>query len=156
MAQTLVLGGFGSRVWGSITLPRGQKDSQRKAPQAINAWMTAEDVAHLLLSGEFLEAGVPVPATFAPLALESAASSVKRWQQEGRIFAIHDLYPRYQFDSRGRPYPAIERALAVLGSCDLLKVGNWFASPNLHLQGRRPRELLASASGDVLRALEQA
>lgn len=156
MAQTLVLGGFGSRVWGSVAVPRGQQDSQRRAPQTINAWMTAEEVAELLLSGEFLEAGVPVPPRFAPMALDSAASSVKRWEQEGRIFAIHDLYPRYQFDSRGRPYPAIERALTVLGSSDLLKVGNWFASPNAHLQGRRPRELLASASAEVLRALEQA
>ncbi|HXY21075.1 MAG TPA: hypothetical protein VEI29_00220 [Burkholderiaceae bacterium] len=156
MAQTLVLGGFGSRVWGSIALPRGEQDSQRRPPQTINAWMTVEEVAHLLLSGEFFEVGVPIPATFAPLALESAVSSVKRWQQEGRIFAIHDLYPRYQFDSRGRPYPAIERALAILGTWDLLKVGNWFASPNAHLQGRRPRELLASASADVLRAVEQA
>lgn len=156
MAQTLVLGGFGTRVWGSVALPRGQQDSQRKPPQAINAWMTAEEVAHLLLSGEFLEAGVPVPATFAPLALESAVNSVKRWEQEDRIFAIHALYPRYQFDSRGRPYPAIERALAVLGSSDLLKVGNWFAAQNVHLQGRRPRELLASASAEVLRALKQA
>jgi len=156
MAQTLVLGGFGSRVWGSIALPRGQQDAQRKPPQTINAWMTAEEVALLLLSGEFLEAGVPVPATFAPLALESAVSSVERWEQEGRIFAIHDLYPRYQFDSRGRPYPAIERALAILGGSDLLKIGNWFASPNAHLQGRRPRELLGTRSGDVLRALEQA
>jgi len=155
MAQTLVLGGFGSRVWGSIALPRGQQDAQRKAPQTINAWMTAEDVAHLLLSGEFFEAGVPVPATFAPLALESAVSSVKRWEQEGRIFAIHDLYPRYQFDSRGRPYPAIERALAILGGSDLLKIGNWFASPNAQLQGRRPRELLGTRSADVLQALEQ-
>jgi len=156
MAQTLVLGGFGSRVWGSIALPRGHQDSQRKPPQTINAWMTTEEVAHLLLSGEFLEVGVPVPVTFAPLALESAVSSVKRWEQEGRIFAIHDLYPRYQFDSRGRPYPAIERALAILGASDLLKIGNWFAAPNAHLQGRRPRELLGTRSAEVLRALEQA
>jgi len=156
MAQALVLGGFGSRVWGSHAFPRGQRDAQQSQPKAINAWMSAEDVADLLLSGEFLDAGVPIPATFAPLAVESAVSSVRRWQQEGRIFAIHDLYPRYQFDSRGRPYPTIERALTALGSSDLLRVGHWFASPNLHLNGRRPQELLASAPAEVLRALRWA
>jgi len=153
MAQALVLGGFGSRVWGSLVMPRGEQESQREQPKAINAWMSAEDVARLLLSGEFLDAGVPIPPTFAPMALESAVGSVRRWAQEGRIFAIHDLYPRYQFDSRGRPFAAIERALTVLGSSDPLKVGNWFAAPNPDLHGRRPRELLASAQAEVLGAL---
>jgi len=155
MAQALVLGGFGSRVLGSVALPRDPQDSQQKQPQAINAWMTADDVAHLLLRGEFLDAGVPIPASFAPLAVESAVSSVRRWLQEGRIFAIHDLFPRYQFDSRGRPYPAIERAVTALGSSDPLKIGHWFASPNFYLHGKRPQEALATAQADVLRALEQ-
>lgn len=156
MAQALVLGGFRSRVWGSVAVGRGAHDAQKRRPNAINAWMSAEDVANLLLRGEFHDAGVAVPASFAPLALESAVNSVQRWLQEGRIFAIHELYPRYQFDSRGRPYPAVEHALAVLGRSDPLKVGNWFATPNLHLQGRRPQELLASAPAEVLRALEPA
>jgi len=155
MAQALVLGGFGSRVWGSVAFGGNPQDAQREPPKTINAWMTAEDVAFLLLSGEFLDCGVPIPASFSPLAVESAVNSVRRWLREGRVFAIHDLYPRYQFDSRGRPYPAIERALQALGFSDPLKVGHWFASPNFYLHGRRPQELLASAPTEVLRALER-
>ncbi len=156
MSESAVLGGIGSRVsWGSVAFRHGMRQDPPKAkPRTFSAWLSAEDVAHLLLSGEFLDAGVPVPRKFAPQAVASAISSVERWTREGRIFAIHDLYPRYQFDSRGRPYPPVERALAVLGSAELLRVGNWFATPNIHLGGRRPQELLPTAPGEVLRALE--
>jgi hypothetical protein len=143
--------------WGSALFQREARDQPRAParPQPGNAWLCAEDVARLLLAGEFVDAGVAVPASFAPQALESATSSVRRWIQEGRIFAIHDLYPRYQFDRRGRPYPAIEHVIARLGGKGDLRVGNWFATPNEHLQGRRPQELLATAPADVLFALEQ-
>ena len=97
-----------------------------------------------------------MPASFAPQALESAASSVRRWTQEGRIFAIHELYPRYQFDRSGRPYPSIEQVIARLGDEGELRVGNWFATPNEYLQGRRPQELLPTSPADILRALERA
>jgi hypothetical protein len=157
MTQAAVLGGLArGPSWGSLAFERGRRDSQVPRRQAANAWMTAEEVAVLLLSGEFLDAGVPVPAAFAPLAVESAVNSVRRWTQEGRIFAIHELYPRYQFDSHGRPYAAVECALAVLGCEQPLRVGNWFATPNVHLKGRRPQELLASSPAEVLQALERA
>jgi len=154
-------------VWGAMRNPvvRGSALFQRNArdeprtparPDQGNAWLSVEDVARLLLAGEFLDAGVSVPASFAPQALESAASSVRRWTLEGRIFAIHDLYPRYQFDRRARPYPSIEQVIARLGGQGELRVGNWFATPNEHLQGRRPQELLGTAPADILRALEHA
>jgi hypothetical protein len=158
MSDVMVWGGIRNPVvWGSALFQRNTRDEPRAAarPQPGNAWLSSEDVARLLLAGEFLDAGVSVPAAFAPPALASAVSSVERWTREGRIFAIHDLYPRYQFDRRGRPYPAIERALAHLGNQGELRVGNWFATPNEHLQGRRPQELLATAPADVLRALER-
>ncbi|SPE34351.1 exported hypothetical protein [Burkholderiales bacterium] len=155
MTQAAVLGGFAiGPSWASLAFQRGRQESPGKRRQAANAWMSAEEVAVLLLSGEFLDAGVAVPASFAPLAVESAVSSVRRWTQEGRIFAIHELYPRYQFDSRGRPYGAVERALEVLGSSEPFRVGNWFATPNARLKGRRPQELLASSPAEVLRVLE--
>ena len=118
-----------------------------------SAWLTAEDVAKLLLRGEFLDMGVTVPSRFAPQAVASAESSVRRWTEEGRIFAIHDLFPRYQFDERGRPFPAIERAIQVFGKNDPLRVGNWFSARNGHLDGHRPQELLETQSADVVRAL---
>ena len=157
MSDVMVLGGMRNPViWGSTLFQRGTREEPRASkPQTGNAWLCAEDVARLLLAGEFLDAGVSVPAAFAPQALASAVSSVERWTQEGRIFAIHDLYPRYQFDRRGRPHPPVERALARLGDEGVLRVGNWFATPNEYLQGRRPQELLASAPADVLRALER-
>jgi hypothetical protein len=167
MSDVMVLGGTQNPViWGSPLFERGFGQEPRavkpqaaqapQAPQAGNAWLSAEDVARLLLTGEFLDAGVSVPASFAPQAMASAISSVERWTREGRIFAIHDLYPRYQFDRRGRPHPPIERAIALLGTQGVLRVGNWFATPNGLLQGRRPQELLAAAPADVLRALERA
>jgi hypothetical protein len=158
MSDVAVLGRMRNPViWGSTLFQRGIHDEPRASkPPAGNAWLSAEDVARLLLAGEFLDAGVCVPASFAPQALTSAVSSVQRWTQEGRIFAIHDLYPRYQFDRRGRPHPPVERALARLGDGGVLRVGNWFATPNEYLQGRRPQELLATAPSDVLRALDRA
>lgn len=158
MSEALVLGAAGTTLsWGSAAFSRSSWPApQRKQPQVGNAWLSAEDVAHLLLSGEFLDAGVAVPTRFAPQAVASAVSSVERWRDEGRIFAIHDLYPRYQFDSRGRPHPAVERTVKVLGAEDVLRLGSWFSSPNRYLEGRRPQELLSIAPVDVLRALEHA
>lgn len=158
MSDVMVLGAWGNSLgWNPALFPRGRQPEpqSRKAP-AGNAWLTAEDVARLILRGEFLDAGVSVPSRLAPQALASALDSVQRWTREGRIFAVHDLYPRYQFDDRGRPYPAIESALAQLGGANTLAVGNWFATPNRTLHGRRPQELLASAPADVQRALEAA
>ncbi len=159
MSDVMVWGGMRNPVvWGSALFQRGAREEARAParPQPGNAWLSADDVARLLLTGEFLDAGVSVPANFAPQALASAVSSVQRWTQEGRVFAIHDLYPRYQFDRRGRPYPCIERAIARLGGEGELRVGNWLATPNEHLQGRRPQELLATAPAEILHALEHA
>jgi len=108
----------------------------------------------MIVAGEYLDAGVMPPARLAPPALASAVNSVYRWTSEGRIFAVHELYPRYQFDDNGRPHAAVEQVLLHLGTTDLLRVGNWFAEPNVHLDGRRPQDLLASASAQVLQALQ--
>jgi len=159
MSNGMVWGGMRNPVvWGSALFQSDVRDEPRAParPETGNAWLSVDDVARLLLAGEFLDAGVPVPASFAPQALESAASSVRRWTLEGRIFSIHDLYPRYQFDRRARPYPSIEQVIARLGGQGDLRVGNWFATPNEHLLGRRPQELLATAPAEVLRALERA
>lgn len=162
MSEVQVLGGMGNPViWGSSSFRFGSRQEaprqakpEHKPAQTGNAWLSAEDVAQMILSGECLDARVSVPPRFAPAAVRSAVNSVERWQREGRIFAIHELFPRYQFDARGRPYAPVERALAVLGTGNVLRVGNWFATPNLHLDGRRPQELLATAPDEVLRALE--
>jgi len=160
-----VLGsGEATRVWGSgrVTI-RGPALAQiaQRAPAAPpppaggSAWLSADDVAQLILRGECAEARVSAPARFAPQAVASARQSVDRWLLEGRIFAIHELFPRYQFDGRGRPHAAVEVALGVFGRHDPLRVGNWFAAPNPYLGGKRPQELLATAPGFVVLALRR-
>jgi hypothetical protein len=158
-----------ARVWGAAGISADFRDRVAEEPRAralaarpvaarpvtFNAWLSAEEVALLILRGECAEAGISVPARFAPQAVASAISSVQRWTAEGRIFAIHDLYPRYQFDARGRPHPPVERALDVFGRSETLRVGNWFVAPNRNLGGKRPQELLATAPAFVVLALQK-
>jgi hypothetical protein len=161
-----VLGaGEAARVWGSgrVTIrgPALARDARRAPPppplrpMSFNAWLSAEDVALLILRGECAEAGVSAPARFAPQAVQSALQSVERWHEQGQIFAIHDLFPRYQFDGRGRPHAPVETAIVVFGRADPLRVGNWFSSPNPYLGGKRPQELLATAPAFVMLALRR-
>lgn len=144
-------------VWGSVGRqePRQRAAVRSSKAMTFNAWLSAEEVALLILIGECAEVGISVPARFSAQAIESALASVERWTQEGRIFAIHDLYPRYQFDSRGRPHPPVERALALFGRGEPLRVGNWFAAPNPYLGGKRPQELLSTAPAFVTLALQK-
>ncbi len=171
-AEAMVLGSFApTTAWywmgGNTATPTQQElpGRQDSAPRryssdvaaqratAASSWLTAEDVAQLVVRGEYLEAGVTVARRFAPQALESARKSVLRWTAERRIFQIHELYPRYQFDGFGRPRAAIERAIAALGSGGPLHVGNWFSTPNRHLDGKRPQQMLDIAPDEVMRAL---
>ena len=157
MSSVQVLGVMGnSLLWKSAQIePRAWSGAQKRPVRPGNAWLSAEEVALMVLAGECKDAGVSVPAQFSKQAIESAVCSVERWRDEGRVFAIHDLYPRYQFDGRGHPIVVIERVLAVLGTDDPLRVGNWFSAPHRHLMGRRPQELLAVAPTDVLHALDR-
>ncbi len=151
-----------AKVWGPTGISnsgtsrytaKGQSPAPEARPAPYNAWLSAEEVAMLILRGECAEAGISVPARFSAQALQSAVSSVERWAREGRIFAIHELFPRYQFDGRGRPHAAVERVLSVLDRRDPLRVGNWFASANPYLGGKRPQELLGTAPAFVILAL---
>jgi len=158
MSDVMVLGGFANSFsWSSAIFKReSREEPQVRKPQTGNSWLSASDVAQLIITGEFLDAGVAPPKRFAAPAMESALNSVQRWTSEGRIFAIHDLYPRFQFDAHGRPHAPVERAMQRLGTDDVLRVGNWFAMPNSYLHGRRPQDLLATAPDEVLRALQYA
>jgi len=160
MTEALVLGGIGNLIaWGTppsqvFTAYSGPRKA-RAQPATSSIWLSAEEVAQRLLTGECREAGVTVPARFAPQALASALSSVQRWTREGRIFCIQNRYAQFQFDSQGRPHPLIESALAILGRADALRVGRWFAGPNQHLGGKCPQDLVASAPEAVQYALER-
>ncbi len=139
---------------GSPLDTNAPRASERQQPATMDSWMTVLDVALLILSAEFEAAGACVPERFAPRALASAALSVRRWKDEGRIFAVGDLYPRYQFDIHGQPHAPVEKAISAFGRGNIAKIGNWFSSPNVILQGRRPRDLLSCDPYAVLGALQ--
>lgn len=149
-------GGGQRREDGSRAEERQAQAPRPRAGGSATTWLSAQDVALLLLRGECLEAGVEPPARYSPPAVISAVGSVERWTREGRIFAVQGRYPAYQFDERGRPFTLIERALQVFGRADPMRVGNWFAFPNAYLGGRRPHELLAAAPRNVELALQRA
>lgn len=134
-----------------------RRAARRPETSAVeDTWLTVTDIAHMLLRGECLDARVSVPQRFAPQAVESAMRSVERWRAEGRIFAIHGRYPRYQFDANGRPYPSVERVLGALGADRVLRVGNWFALPNEYLAGSRPQDVIATHPESIEIALAHA
>lgn len=134
---------------------RRGEPARPNAPGSTTIWLSAQEVALLLLRGECSEAGIAPPARFAPQAVSSAVGSVERWTREGRIFAVQGRYPAYQFDQRGRPHAVVERALKVFGP-DPLRAGNWFAFPNAYLGGHRPQEMLSVAPRNVELALQKA
>lgn len=142
-----------SLAWRTAALESRAGSARSQAVRPGSSWLSAEDVAQMVLVAECRDAGVSVPPRFSNQAMASALSSVRRWTEEGRIFAIHDLYPRYQFDERGMPMPVVEHVLSVAGRGDPLAAGNWLSTPHPALLGRRPRELLALAPTDVLHAL---
>jgi hypothetical protein len=50
------------------------------------------------------------------------------------------LYPAFQFDATGRPYPEVPQVLAIFAGAveTTLTVASWFTSPQDELQGETP------------------
>jgi hypothetical protein len=116
------------------------------------AWLSAGEVAQRLLTAELREAGVHVPNYFGAHALKSALDSIRRWTEESRLFAVDGFYPRYQFDDKGRPHPAIQDILRAAGKRDQVELGRWMAKPNIALLAQAPADLLAKSPAKVLDA----
>ena len=85
------------------------------------------------------------------------SSTATRWRKKGRIFAVkhagRTLYPAYQFQEDGHPYPVIEEVLSVFGK-DLQgwQIALWMISPNGWLDGLPPVEYLAKQPEAVVKA----
>jgi hypothetical protein len=79
-----------------------------------------------------------------------------RWQQEGKIFSIdlarETLYPAYIFDELGNPIPEVAEILQLFSDYTPLRIASWFESTNGMLDGKRPRERLATDPSAVVEA----
>ena len=81
---------------------------------------------------------------------------VVRWLKEGKLFAIdrdgHQEFPRYVFDDKGIPLAAVQQILQEFGQASPMRVASWFESTSATLNGRRPRELIATEPDSVIAA----
>ncbi|MFP5284653.1 MAG: hypothetical protein ACLGI9_02845, partial [Thermoanaerobaculia bacterium] len=106
------------------------------------------------------EFGALTSAEVADLAGSRAANKAalaNRWKQEGRIFPIthhgQTLFPSYQFDSNGQPWPVIAEILSTLGQQSRdWELAIWFVSSSGWLGGRRPVDLLEDDPAAVAKA----
>lgn len=95
-------------------------------------------------------------AEFAGLGNANPSGTVNRWKQRGKVFALQDKgqdhYPRYLLDDHFQPIAAAAAVLAALVGFSADRLAAWFESRTGLLDGRRPRELLATAPAEVLEA----
>lgn len=84
--------------------------------------------------------------------------TITRWIDQGRIFAIESaggrLIPAYALDELGEPVPALQEVLSLMEDQSPFMIASWFEGPNTHLDGRRPRELLATHGRAVSQAVK--
>lgn len=121
--------------------PVVQRLKQRAADAILNgtSWLTSREVG--------LRAD---PAAANPHSIAS------RWLSQGRVFAIEyrgqKVFPDYAFDLLGQPIAELREVLKILESHSALRVASWFESSSSRLDGRKPREWLASQPGIVIDA----
>jgi hypothetical protein len=104
--------------------------------------------------------GALTSAEVADLAGSRAANKAalaNRWKQEGRIFPVthhgQTLFPSYQFDAEGQPWPVIAEVLSTIGQQSRdWELAIWFISSSGWLGGRRPVDLLESEPAAVAKA----
>lgn len=81
-------------------------------------------------------------------------------QRERKIFTVTHrgatYVPSFQFDEKGKPRPAVERVIQILGK-DTSDWGLalWFTAASGRLDGKRPVDLLSSHPEEVVQAAEQ-
>ena len=150
-----------------VTDPRGRAVETRQLIESMLP-ATVPSAARVLqarrnaLAREALlqEFGALTSAEVADLAGSRAANKAalaNRWKQEGRIFSVthhgQTLFPAYQFDGKGQPYPVIAEVLSTLGQKDRdWPLAIWFLSSTGWLGGRRAVDLLESDPAAVAEA----
>lgn len=113
--------------------------------------------ARLALAQEFgLLSGEEVAEVRGSSAANRSALA-SRWKQEGRILAVqhhgHDRFPGFQFDTEGRPLPAVSEVVALLGQG--WETALWFVASNPYLEDERPVDRLPSDAAAVVAAAQR-
>ena len=131
----------------SSTLLREAKMRAQAKTEILQSqdWVTSNEIAML--------------ANFSNI---NPSSQPNKWKHAGKIFALRhegvDYFPLYGLDPEQgfRPYSALERVIYVL---DPMKDGwgmaFWFASPNIFLGGKRPKDALSDNPSGVLLAAKE-
>lgn len=83
----------------------------------------------------------------------NVAAAAHRLRRSGRVFAIDVagdlLFPGFQFDPAGKPYPIVGHVIEELGQVlSGWELALWFVSNNAWLGGVRPVDLLDSVDSD--------
>jgi hypothetical protein len=153
--QHIDVGPFGCQTISRNLIFRGAFVDRRHAMQSK---MQAQAVSRVIHSGDWLT-GKQV-ADAASLHGVDLDSHPPHWTSDGLVFSIsihgEDHYPRYALDAhqRYRPLPALKSILAVFGDWNGWAIAFWFDSPNSHLGGLCPKELLVLEPERVLFAAE--
>lgn len=114
----------------------------RKAVLESGDWLTAAEIAQL-----------------AGLSTRNPSAQPNKWKKQGLIFAINhggvDYFPGYGLDRDAgfRPVKALAKIIETFGGHkNGWGMAYWFRSDNSFLGGKRPQDLLASASERVIEA----
>ncbi len=88
-------------------------------------------------------------------------TTAKRWQSEGRIIGLPIVdvmvYPAFQFQSNGKPYPLIQEVnKAFSKECTVWYLASWLVSPNEWLDGETPISAIQRNCREVVSAAERA
>lgn len=84
-----------------------------------------------------------------------------RMKTKGQVFAVRqgdkDLFPAFQFDAQGKPWPIMAKVLAAFPDrMTPWDIAGWFVRRNMDLGGAAPRDLLAEGDARVIAAAAQA
>ncbi|MFG6416799.1 hypothetical protein ACG02S_23140 [Roseateles sp. DC23W] len=88
----------------------------------------------------------------------NGSQTIKRWVESGMIFSLETplgrMIPAYGLDELGEPIEFLKPVLQAMAGRTGFLIASWFESPNTHLGGKRPREVLATRGLDVIRAAQ--
>lgn len=98
-------------------------------------------------------------ASIAGLSKKNPSAQLHKWKRDGAIFAIRrsgvDYFPGYALDpdQEYRPFRALKKVIAQFeGAREGWGLAFWFQSVNSFLGGKRPMDLLATKSDEVIAA----
>lgn len=122
--------------------------------------MLAVAMRAVLDSGDFVTSAAITGLV--DLGAPSSVDEVSNWQREQAIFSIsfrgEDYFPLYALQPREgfRPYRQIKEIIDIFGDKkDGWATALWFLTRNSYLDGRRPRDMIASDPVAVLAAAKE-